>query len=104
MHKTKGITSILGLSLTLVMGGFCFYEYKALGFPDGHLSEYDRFLKSIMCPLFFSINILFLIGFLWSLIKGIKNYRFLVLYLIFIVLFSLITWYFAINLESGQGG
>ncbi len=51
--------ALFGLILTVGFGVIIYTDYKILGFPDGHLTEFEQFLKSIMYPVLFIINCFF---------------------------------------------
>ncbi|MEM9981510.1 MAG: hypothetical protein AAF734_03370 [Bacteroidota bacterium] len=95
---------LLGLALTLLVGIISYYSYSLIGFPDGHLTAYDRFSKSVLYPIFFVINTLFIVYFFWFSIKGNQRYWILALYVAFLLLSIIIAHYYSLHLEHGQGG
>ncbi len=95
---------ITGLVITMIMGLFYYYEQSTIGFPDGHLTEYDRFYKKILYPIFFSLNTLFLLAFILSAFIKKKSKQIFILYISLLVIYLIIKYLFSINLENGQGG
>jgi uncharacterized protein YpmB len=101
---TENKLGILGLFITIIIGLLSYYGQSMVGFPDGHLTEYDRFDKKVLYPIFFCINILFLFAFILSSFRNKKSKLTFILYIIMLVLFQIIQYYFSITLENGQGG
>lgn len=96
--------ALSGLIIIFVLGGMSIYGSYYIGFPDGHLTEYDRFYKQTIYPIFLIINIFFSLLFTVSIYTKKKaNYIFM-LYVLAIAIFFMIDYYFSISLENGQGG
>lgn len=96
--------AIAGLFLSLVAGLFSYYEQSMLGFPDGHLTEYERFYKNVLFPMYFCLNILFFLVFMFSFFANKRSGPLLMVYLILLVVYQVTAYYFSLNLENGQGG
>ncbi|MGD1839913.1 MAG: hypothetical protein ACFB0B_03320 [Thermonemataceae bacterium] len=103
-NRSDRIAPLLGLALTLIIGMISYYSYSLIGFPDGHLTTYAHFSKSVLYPLFFVVNALFIVYFLWFAIKGNKRYWILALYVAFLLLSVIVAHYYSLHLENGQGG
>jgi hypothetical protein len=101
-YKLKN--TAIGLFSAIVCEALAYSRYKMLGFPDGHLTEYERLLKSTMYPIFFTTSAFFILIFFWFLFKKKKNGSVLFLYFTFVILSIAIAYYFSLNLENGQGG
>ncbi|QLG44102.1 hypothetical protein [Costertonia aggregata] len=95
---------ILG-SISVAIGAILsYYDYTMIGFPDGHLTEFDRFFKSFLFPVYIGLNVLFGVLFLNALFLKKKSRLTFFLYLILSTIFLAATYYFSITLENGQGG
>jgi ABC-type Na+ efflux pump permease subunit len=95
---------LIGVLLTIVLGLPAYVQFGNLGFPDGHLTEYERLLQSFLYPLFFIGTLFFGLAFLWSLFKQGKTVRLWWSYLIFLLVWLVLTYYFSTVLEHGGGG
>jgi hypothetical protein len=93
----------LGLFISLIVGLLSYYGQSTIGFPDGHLTEYDRFYKNVLFPIFFGLNTLFFLVFTLFLFVKKRSKRMLILYIILLAIFQIILYYFSLNLENGQG-
>ncbi|WP_234859094.1 hypothetical protein [Aquimarina aquimarini] len=93
-----------GLIIVFICCILGYVDYGLIGFFDGHHTEYDRFLKYVLYPIFFIINVLFIFFFIAALLKKINNYWGILLYLLFIILFLASIYYYSTHLENGQGG
>ncbi len=101
------ITPIVGIVLAFILVSFSYSVYGYIGYPDGHLTEFSKFQKTVLLPIFFLVNGLFFIIFICGLAKRkhLKKINWsLAFYLLFLVLHNIITNYFYANLEHGQGG
>ncbi len=96
--------ALFGLFITIIIGLLFYYEQSMIGFPDGHLTEYDRFYIKVLYPIFFYSNILFLVVFILSLFVEKKSRQILFLYIGIIIIYLIVNYYFSLNLENGQGG
>ncbi|WP_159023626.1 hypothetical protein [Formosa sp. L2A11] len=104
INRFKNKWACFGVFTTTVIGLYYYYDQSMIGFPDGHLTEYDAFYKSMLFPVFFSLNTLFLIGFIVSLLKTEKSKKTFIMYIAVFVLFLMVNYYCSIHLEHGQGG
>ena len=100
----KNRLAFLGLFLTIIIGLLYYYRKSMIGFPDGHLTEFDRFNENILYPIFFCLNMLFSFAFIISFYINKKTKLLFILYIIVLVLFEITQHYFSLNLENGQGG
>ncbi|WP_340201724.1 hypothetical protein [Ascidiimonas sp. W6] len=100
---TKHTFAIIGIFLILILGLSAYYTYATLGFPDGHLTEYDRFYKRILYPSFLVFNFLFALLFIRTIYLKKKQRLLFMVYLVLFVLFTIVEFYLSTNLENGQG-
>jgi len=100
----KNRLAIFGLFLTIIVGLISYYRKSMLGFPDGHLTAYERFDEKILYPIFFCLNTMFLFAFIISFYINKKIKLLFILYLVILFLFQITQYYFSTNLENGQGG
>jgi uncharacterized protein YpmB len=96
--------AILGLFISIIVGLLSYYGQSMIGFHDGHLTEYDRFYKNLLFPIYFGLNVLFFLVFILSLLLKKKAKLMLILYIIVLVIYQILLYYFSQNLENGQGG
>ncbi|MFI8606274.1 hypothetical protein ACIGCP_17535 [Cellulophaga baltica] len=101
--KVNTRIAVLGLIITIILGFLYHLDQSMIGFPDGHLTEYDRFYKKVLYPIFFFLNTIFFIAFILSVFVKTKPKQILVLYFILMVIYLVINNYFSLNLENGQG-
>lgn len=101
------IIAILGIIISLYSSWYWIWWESWMHFPGGHLTEYDQFfIKWLFLP-FESISGLFLLLFAISLFryKKAKNTkRFLLFYILILLVILIIDEVFYLNLEHGQGG
>lgn len=97
----QNVVAVVGLLLVTLVGFFSYYEQSMMGFPDGRLTEYDRFYKAVLYPIFFGLNALFLAGFIVTLVKRKRSNLILLLYFVMLGLFYAVQYYFSISLDSG---
>lgn len=99
---------LLAVASFLLMIYF-YYDVQNLGFPDGHLTEYDKMLQG-MYPVYMAICLVFTLSFFYlarkkeskSLNKWSKIA--FILFGLFILTILLLYYYFGIHLDHGRGG
>lgn len=94
----------IGIVISLIVVGLLYYTNAMVGFPDGHLTEFDRFYKEVIFPIFMTINLLFLIVFSTLFFVKKKAGYLLIIQLLALILYTVVDYYFSINLDNGQGG
>lgn len=105
MKSNKGkLVAALGMFICLITGLSSYYEQSMTGLPDGHLTEYDRFYKNMLHPIYLGLNLLFFLIFMSSIFVKNNPKRTFILYIIVLVAYHLVQYYFSLNLANGQGG
>lgn len=105
----KRILAFIFSVTSLLLAMFIYLDYDSLGFPDGHLTEFERALKILnpACILIMGVyaGYFFYIGYTGGkrklFLKPIWTYiSFVVVYLVMIAIHD----YLALTLEHGTGG
>ncbi|MBY0425102.1 MAG: hypothetical protein K2Q22_05650 [Cytophagales bacterium] len=99
---TKKLISIVFVLISLFVGIIAYSIYQKLGFPDGHLTTFERLSKSTLYPVFFIFNTSFIFAFGWGIFKEKLVFNVLLLYLLLLILFVTAYYYFSIHVENGQ--
>jgi hypothetical protein len=80
------------------------FIYKLIGFPDGHLTEYDHFHKNVILVVFMLVDTAMLGLMIINTAKH-KSLKWIRLsYLVFWAFYYISTYFFSQILENGQGG
>ncbi|MEP2237396.1 MAG: hypothetical protein ABJI22_03475 [Maribacter sp.] len=96
--------AVTGIVISLIVIGSLYYTNSMIGFPDSHLTEFDRFYKKIIFPIFMTVNVLFLMVYsTFFFIKKKASYL-LIAQLLVLIIYTVVNYYFSIHLENGQGG
>ncbi|WP_324023448.1 hypothetical protein QSV08_11490 [Maribacter sp. BPC-D8] len=99
-RKFAGVGVFISVFVLLIM----YFTYSNIGFPDGHLTEFDVFCKELLFPIFIAVNILYLIVFMSLYFVKKKAMHRLIFYVLTLIIIAVMYYYFSINLENGQGG
>lgn len=99
-RKFAGVGAFISVFVLLII----YYTNSNIGFPDGHLTEFDVFYKEVLFPIFIAVNILYLIVFTTLYFVNKKASHGLIFYVLTLIIIAVIYYYFSINLENGQGG
>lgn len=101
---TERIFAGLGVVISVFVLLLIYYTSSNIGFPDGHLTEFDEFCKEMLFPVFIAVNVIFIIVFATLFFVKKKARHGIVFYVLTLIIFSVIFYYFSMNLENGQGG
>lgn len=99
-RKFAGIGVLISVFVLMIV----YYTSSNIGFPDGHLTEFDVFCKEVLFPIFIAVNILYLIVFTTLYFVKKKASHGFIFYVLTLIMIAVIYYYFSINLENGQGG
>ncbi|MEP2281499.1 hypothetical protein [Maribacter sp.] len=96
--------AVTGIVISLIVISSLYYTNSMVGFPDGHLTEFDWFYKKVIFPIFMTINVLFLMIFSTFIYVKKKAGYLLIAQLLVLIIYTVVNYYFSIHLENGQGG
>ena len=94
----------IGVCISMFVLMIVYYTSSNIGFPDGHLAEFDEFCKEVLFPVFMAVNVIFIIVFATLFFVKKKARYGIVFYVLTLIMIAVIYYYFSINLENGQGG
>jgi len=102
----KNKSNYLFSIIALLLGVYFYYDLQLIGFPDGHLTEFEQIIKKIQ-PFYIAICFLFTLYFFYLGRKGKKNRNSkltYILFLTFIGLILIVSFYYKTQLGTGGGG
>jgi membrane protease YdiL (CAAX protease family) len=102
----KNKSSYLFSIIALLLGVYFYYDFQLIGFPDGHLTEFEQITKKIY-QFYTVIFFLFTLYFFYLGRKSKKNRKpklTYIFFLVFIGLILIINYYLKTQLGNGGGG
>lgn len=96
--------ALVGLLFSLMSSANCYLTRRFIGFPDGHVTEYDQFYLNEIYPVELSVSAVMVILFTFSLYRKKYGKILLLPLVIALVAFLGVEGYYSYTLENGQGG